>query len=97
MHISLKCALKLRKESALTIGKSLALILYLARRYGGAKVKDTSIKLPAWRLRRVTDFIDTHLSSTIRIAELADLAELSPRVQGDDRLDAAGVPSCAST
>jgi AraC family transcriptional regulator len=56
---------------------SLALILYLARRYGGARVKDTSIKLPAWRVRRVTEFIDAHLSATIRIADLADLAQLS--------------------
>ena len=55
---------------------SLALILYLARRYGGARGKDTSIKLPAWRLRRVTEFIDAHLSATIRVADLADLAEL---------------------
>jgi hypothetical protein len=35
------------------------------------------LNLPAWRLRGVTDFIDTYLSSTIRIAELADLAQLS--------------------
>jgi AraC family transcriptional regulator len=56
---------------------SLALVLYLARRYGGAKVKDTWIKLPAWRLRRVTEFIDAHLSEPIRVADLADLAELS--------------------
>jgi AraC family transcriptional regulator len=56
---------------------SLAIILYLARRYGGTKVKATSIKLPAWRLRRVTEFIDAHLSRTIRIADLAELAQLS--------------------
>lgn len=56
---------------------SLALILYLARRYGGASVMDTSIKLPAWRLRRVTEFIDAHLDAPIRIADLADLTQLS--------------------
>jgi hypothetical protein len=33
VNISLKRRLKLRKESALTVGKSLALILYLARRW----------------------------------------------------------------
>ena len=44
MNISLKRGLRLRNESALTVGNSLALILYLARRYGGAKVKDTSIE-----------------------------------------------------
>jgi AraC family transcriptional regulator len=57
---------------------SLALILYLARRYGGAKAKDnTSAKLPAWRVRRVTEFVDAHLSATIRVGDLADLAQLS--------------------
>lgn len=57
---------------------SLALILYLARRYGGATVQDnTSIKLPAWRLRRVTEFVEARLSTAIRVAELADLAQLS--------------------
>ena len=56
---------------------SLALILYLARRYGGSKVKDASIKLPPWRLRRVTEFIDEHLGGPIRIADLAELAQLS--------------------
>lgn len=56
---------------------SLALIVYLARRYGGARAKDPSIKLPAWRLRRVTEFVDAHLSTPIRIAALADIALLS--------------------
>jgi AraC family transcriptional regulator len=56
---------------------SLALVLYLVRRYGGVRVSDTSIKLPAWRLRRVTEFIDAHLSATIRVGELASLAQLS--------------------
>jgi AraC family transcriptional regulator len=40
-------------------------------------VKDPSIKLPAWRLRRVTEFIDAHLGAPIRIADLADLTQLS--------------------
>jgi AraC family transcriptional regulator len=56
---------------------TLALLLYLARRYGGARVKDPSIRLPAWRLRRVTEYIDAHLGAPIRVAELADLAQLS--------------------
>jgi len=56
---------------------SLSLLLYLARRYGGARVSDASITLPAWRLRRVTEFIDAHVSATIRIADLAQLAQLS--------------------
>jgi AraC family transcriptional regulator len=56
---------------------SLALILYLARRYSGAKIAEPSAKLPAWRLRRASEFIDANLSTTIRIADLAQLVQLS--------------------
>lgn len=56
---------------------SLALILYLARRYGGARPEDATIRLPAWRLRRVTEFIDAHVDGAIRVADLAALAQLS--------------------
>lgn len=57
---------------------SLALALYLGRRYGGAPPPIASAgSLPAWRLRRVTDYIDAHLDRPIRIGELAALAGLS--------------------
>ncbi len=75
---------------------SLALVLYLARRYGGARVSDASITLPAWRLRRVTEFIDAHLSrdhsdcrSRSTCAALG--RPFSPRVQGSDWTDSAAI------
>lgn len=36
------------------------------------------IALPAWKLRRVVDFIDSHLAADIRLNDLAAQAELSP-------------------
>ena len=57
---------------------SLALALYLARRYGGVPGPIASPhKLPAWRLRRVADYVDANLDRPIRISELAALAGLS--------------------
>lgn len=55
-----------------------ALSRYLGRRYGGMKpVAARAITLPAWRLRRIRDHIDAHLSGVIRIADLAQCAGLS--------------------
>jgi AraC family transcriptional regulator len=54
-----------------------ALLLYLARRYGRPAVSPQRIGLPGARLRRISDFIDAHLDATIRIADLAQLADLS--------------------
>jgi AraC family transcriptional regulator len=57
---------------------SLALALYLARRYGGVRPQAaTAVRLPAWRLRRVVEYVDAHLDRPIRIGELATLAGLS--------------------
>jgi AraC family transcriptional regulator len=56
-----------------------ALVRYLARRYWGSEPA-TSGKadlLPAWRLRQVKDYIEAHLGSEIRVAQLAGLAGLS--------------------
>lgn len=54
-----------------------ALLHYLARRYGRPAVTPQRLGLPGARLRRITDFIDAHLDATIRIADLAQLADLS--------------------
>jgi AraC family transcriptional regulator len=57
---------------------SLALALYLARRYGGVQAPAISAtRLPAWRLRRVVEYVDANLDRPIRINELAALAGLS--------------------
>jgi hypothetical protein len=65
----------MRKESALTIEEPRAHSVPWTPIRWCERIR--RLNLPALRLRRVTDFIDTHLSSTIRIAELADLAQLS--------------------
>lgn len=55
-----------------------ALSRYLGRRYGGMKpVAGCAITLPTWRMRRIRDYIDAHLSCVIRIADLAQCAGLS--------------------
>lgn len=54
-----------------------ALVLYLAKRYGRPAAAPQRISLPIYRLRLVTEFIDAHLHTTIRIADLARLADLS--------------------
>lgn len=54
-----------------------ALVLYLTRRYGRRAAAPQRISLSGYRLRRVTDFIDAHLHTMIRIADLARLVDLS--------------------
>ena len=62
---------------------SMALAQYVARRYGriSAGAESHSWKLPAWRLRRIADYIeariDTESDAEIRIAELAGHVGLS--------------------
>lgn len=57
---------------------SLAMAQYIAQRFGRERRReDAPITLPAWRLRRVTDFIDAGLGGEIRIASLAECAGLS--------------------
>jgi AraC family transcriptional regulator len=58
---------------------SWALSRYLARRYGQAQVGANvrSWKLAAWRVRRVTAYVDANLAEPIKIAQLADLAGVS--------------------
>ncbi|MCW5743207.1 MAG: helix-turn-helix transcriptional regulator [Alphaproteobacteria bacterium] len=53
---------------------------YLVRRYGRTSVLEDRThawRLPAWRLRRVADYVEEHLDGEIRIAELAALVGVS--------------------
>lgn len=54
-----------------------ALVLYLSKRYGRLAAPPRRIRLSGYRLSRVTDFINAHLHTTIRIADLARMADLS--------------------
>lgn len=57
---------------------SVTVSLYLRRRYLGGMPEDRrSPKLTAWRLRRVTDYVEAHIEGEIRIAALAALVGLS--------------------
>lgn len=58
---------------------SFALAAYLARRYAGLPVLGVEgvAKLPAWKLRRLNDYIEAHLGEELRIPDLARLAGLS--------------------
>lgn len=58
---------------------SAAMSVYLMHRYGqpGAIPLMAPSKLPAWRLRRIEDYVDQHIASDIRIAHLAELVGLS--------------------
>jgi AraC family transcriptional regulator len=58
---------------------SLTLTHYVAQRYWriAGRGTPTAQALPAWRLRRVIDYVDAHLGSEIRIADLARLVDLS--------------------
>jgi AraC family transcriptional regulator len=57
---------------------SLALSHYVGRRFGGLRpAHDNHIVLPAWRLRRVKEYVDANLSDVIRISDLARCVELS--------------------
>lgn len=50
-----------------------AMVEYLSHRYGRRQVTPelTPLRLPAWRLRRIDDYVDAHIEDDIRIADLA--------------------------
>lgn len=55
-----------------------ALAQHLMVRYGQkATAKRGDQKLPAWRLRRITDYVEAHIDAPIQVAELAAIASLS--------------------
>jgi AraC family transcriptional regulator len=66
-------------DAAYCDAMGIALSHYVARRFGGAGAsRDEPIVLPAWRLRRVIDYVEAHLDGPIRITDLARCADLSP-------------------
>lgn len=61
---------------------SWTLARYLVRRYARASpsphhAHTAAWRLPAWRLRRVTDYVEEHIDQEIRIADLAALVGVS--------------------
>ncbi|BBK32845.1 AraC family transcriptional regulator [Stella humosa] len=58
---------------------SRALACYLVRRYGTPRPAAATVAwhLPAWRLRRIEDYVEANLAADIRVADLARLVGLS--------------------
>lgn len=58
---------------------SRALALHLARRYANAKPTNErrTLRLPAWRLRKLSEYIEAHLQRPILVEELARAVGLS--------------------
>jgi AraC family transcriptional regulator len=51
----------------------------LARRYGKVSITTPQgdLRLPAWRIRRITDYVEAHLDESIQVADLARIVGLS--------------------
>ncbi len=58
---------------------SWALARHLIARYGQVRAQPSVVawKLAPWRVRRITDYVDAHLTEPLRIAELAELVGVS--------------------
>jgi AraC family transcriptional regulator len=66
-------------DRLLADGILLALVLHLLQRAQADVVRDGKVILPAWRLRRVTEFVDAHLGERLSVSRLAAAAGLSER------------------
>jgi AraC family transcriptional regulator len=62
-----------------------ALAVHLLRRYGTSTriVHQYKGGLASWQLRRVLDYVNTHLDQDLSLVELSRIAELSPHHFGD--------------
>lgn len=56
---------------------AVAAAAYIATRERGPAEARISYAMPAWRLRRITEYIDAHLEDPIRLEELASLLDVS--------------------
>jgi AraC family transcriptional regulator len=66
-------------DRLLADGILLSLVLHLLQRTQSDPVRDGKVTLPAWRLRRVTEFVDAHLAERLDVSRLAAAAGLSER------------------
>jgi AraC family transcriptional regulator len=66
-------------DQLLADGALVALATHLLQRAGAAEKPGRRVAMPAWRLQRVTEFVDAHLHEELGIAALADAAGLSVR------------------
>lgn len=61
-----------------SLASALAVRLVALQSRGAAAAPAPARALPAWRLRRVVEYIDAHLDQNLTLAELAAVAEFSP-------------------
>jgi AraC family transcriptional regulator len=68
-----------RLESVYCETMAAALAQYLPHRYGkaGVTIQPADLRLPLWRVRRITDYVEAHLGETIHVADLARTIDLS--------------------
>ncbi|GAB2891899.1 hypothetical protein GCM10027093_28830 [Paraburkholderia jirisanensis] len=66
-------------DRLLADGALMTLAAHLLQRAGTQAAPERRVALPAWRLKRVTDFVEPHLHEDLGIVALADAAGLSPR------------------
>jgi AraC family transcriptional regulator len=66
-------------DRLLADGALITLAAHLTQRAGAQEAPEQRVALPAWRLKRVTDFVEAHLHEDLGIVALADAAGLSPR------------------
>jgi AraC family transcriptional regulator len=66
-------------DQLLADGALVALATHLLQRAGAGEKPGRRVAMPAWRLQRVTEFVDAHLHEDLGIATLADAAGLSVR------------------
>ncbi|SCK10192.1 Transcriptional regulator containing an amidase domain and an AraC-type DNA-binding HTH domain [Variovorax sp. HW608] len=68
-----------RIDQLLVDGALMTIIAHLVQRAGGAQPAERSVALPSWRLKRVCEYVDAHLSEDLDVETLAELAGLSVR------------------
>ncbi len=66
-------------DRLLVDGILVASLSHLLQRAGTCRDPSACVALPRWRLRRVIEFVDSHLHEEIHLFRLAQVANLSPR------------------
>ncbi|WP_321965026.1 AraC family transcriptional regulator [Paraburkholderia sp. J7] len=66
-------------DAHLSDGIITAIVANLLKRAGGVDSAAAPVSMPAWRMRQLRSFVESHLSENINVEDLAGAAGLSPR------------------
>ena len=69
----------LRYEQTLLNGALCTTVAHLVQRVGGTPEHEKAVALPAWRVKRIREHVDTHLQDDLDVVTLAEMAGLSVR------------------